>query len=524
MFEVRRLLQDQQGALDRIGKHTSKLRDKYPASTVPESILGGSRTAESVFGRPESTNAGAEFAFDDIIINSKAYRRTMALAQAQIRGKAEINFGNMPDHSSDQQAQLPTDIETQSAQHAPSSSATIKRDAPLRKSITDSSSQSSASDLSSRSTLRLWKAPKYWRTFISRSTLLHESTGNWDMQSSGWASTFELKSLDVVGKPKELIMFQNIYWEILETERHFIHGLDVLQRLYVDQLLDTWPQIVHDDPRAFTERTFGGLRHVRDLHEQQLLIPLLESWESGGAWTEFNSDVFLGLLNQIEGSLLTFVQSFPDRHSSIVREAAASPKFRQYLEMMAKHRWSNRLQWDSYLKAPITRWQRYCLLLDTLAKYAISGELQSKIENVSSQYKKLVFRCGNAVSQAQKRRDLEDLLQRLKLRRVEELSQEVLLGHEPALIRHSVWPCKIDTAWSYHHVLHLQTSIVIARLPGERERAVSERVRGTTGRSQDPHVYYWVRAVFHTGHTEARAHRNLTDLSLQPRRPRLCML
>ncbi|KAK4889790.1 hypothetical protein LTR27_011407 [Elasticomyces elasticus] len=83
MSEVRRLLWTQQAHLKRISDQTAGLRKQYPHSTVPGSVFDTQRSAGSIFGGADSVLGAEDFAFDDDIINSKAYRRAMALAQAQ---------------------------------------------------------------------------------------------------------------------------------------------------------------------------------------------------------------------------------------------------------------------------------------------------------------------------------------------------------------------------------------------------------------------------------------------------------
>ena len=64
------------------------LRKSNPSAKVPDSVLGVRRSAETLFGDAASTVAATEFEFDDIIINSKAYRRAMHMARVAIAKKS----------------------------------------------------------------------------------------------------------------------------------------------------------------------------------------------------------------------------------------------------------------------------------------------------------------------------------------------------------------------------------------------------------------------------------------------------
>ncbi|KAF2426170.1 hypothetical protein EJ08DRAFT_379081 [Tothia fuscella] len=82
--DIRRLLRENRDTLDVIVANTDGLRNSYPSNHVPDSIFDENRTALSVFGTMNSIVGEEEFSFDDMVINSNAYRRAMTLAQAQI--------------------------------------------------------------------------------------------------------------------------------------------------------------------------------------------------------------------------------------------------------------------------------------------------------------------------------------------------------------------------------------------------------------------------------------------------------
>jgi hypothetical protein len=74
--------------LHRVADDTRSLRAANPRLNVAESIFEGRRAADSIFGdvaETSSTIDGTEFDFDDIIVNSKAYRRALMAAQAKVK-------------------------------------------------------------------------------------------------------------------------------------------------------------------------------------------------------------------------------------------------------------------------------------------------------------------------------------------------------------------------------------------------------------------------------------------------------
>jgi hypothetical protein len=84
MDEIHRQVQKISSFLRQQATRTQSLRMSNPQVHVPESILGIQRSADTIFGDAASTIAATEFGIDDVIVNSKAYRRAMAMAQVVV--------------------------------------------------------------------------------------------------------------------------------------------------------------------------------------------------------------------------------------------------------------------------------------------------------------------------------------------------------------------------------------------------------------------------------------------------------
>ena len=69
---------------------TRSNRSLNPSLKVPESVLGVERELDSLFGDQTSTVSGTEFDFDDLIVNSRAYRRALSTAR---RGRSQHQPG-----------------------------------------------------------------------------------------------------------------------------------------------------------------------------------------------------------------------------------------------------------------------------------------------------------------------------------------------------------------------------------------------------------------------------------------------
>jgi hypothetical protein len=98
--EVYQQVERQGDLLERQATRTDSLRKLNPTANIPGSVLGVRRSAETLFGDAASTVAAKEFAFDDDIVNSKAYRRAMAMARLAISQNNSIQevVGDEFDH------------------------------------------------------------------------------------------------------------------------------------------------------------------------------------------------------------------------------------------------------------------------------------------------------------------------------------------------------------------------------------------------------------------------------------------
>ncbi|KAK3640831.1 Rho guanine nucleotide exchange factor [Elasticomyces elasticus] len=417
---MRRLLQSQQAQLDQINHNTASLRKQYPQSSVPDSIFDNRRSANSIYGAADSVLGAEDFAFDDDIVNSKAYRRAMALAQAQFdkldiadadkdhlaRAKDDASTAERPQSGST--TSLTEQVEDNRPTVVPGAQpiATLAWSAPINSRLSNNDgSHGTCSALfclsifwarrssQERPFVNALPEPKILRastlglTVIrkgcARRTSFADATfrlnryrtftstipldGDLPRLDYDWASAFELKKADMEGRSKQEVEHQNVLFEILESEHQFINNLGVLSRLYVDPLLNAWPKIL-DKPSKFADQAFAHLNAIREAHEHLLYLPMLACWERQGAWAKFTPEPFAALADSAEATYIAFSQNFNLAQATIEEELAENPQFRQFIETRRQHPWSQKLGWDSYLKFPLTRLQRYRLLLAVLGR------------------------------------------------------------------------------------------------------------------------------------------------------------
>ena len=84
--DIRLLLQKNNLVLEQVAQRTMSLRKSFPRVKAPPSIFDGSIGDEkSIYSFAESTATSTDFAFDDVVVNSHAYRRALAASRSNMQ-------------------------------------------------------------------------------------------------------------------------------------------------------------------------------------------------------------------------------------------------------------------------------------------------------------------------------------------------------------------------------------------------------------------------------------------------------
>ena len=233
-----------------------------------------------------------------------------------------------------------------------------------------------------------------------------------------WMNFYKLSKEDVEKFPKKEVLRQNVLHEIVQSEDYFMGELSVLTDLYRSGLAKS-PQSVITPKKldSFLNDVFGKVDAVKQANEEYLLAQLKYRQQEKGPWVPGFSDIFREWIRKAKQPYIEYAANFPNATLLMRREAERNVLFRQFLEQVQQNSASNRLGWDTYLKAPITRLQRYGLLLstvygNTIHETAEKSNLQVAIEEI----KAVNMECDAKVGEMTKRVDLADLQNKLKLR------------------------------------------------------------------------------------------------------------
>ena len=237
-------------------------------------------------------------------------------------------------------------------------------------------------------------------------------------QSADWATFFKLKKEDLEGVHKKEIERQNILHEIVQGEDNYMERLDVLRRLYRDRLEAAQPPVIPPKKLAkFISDVFSKVDAVRKANEDHLLPQIKYRQQEQGPWIVGFSDIFREWIRKAKHAYIEYAAAFPNASFLVRQEADRNILFRTFLDEARTNKLSNKLSWDTYLKGPIDRLQRYGLLIDTVIKNStVDNEEKRNLQIAKDEIKAVTLECDSRVAEMSRKVSLTDLQAKLILR------------------------------------------------------------------------------------------------------------
>ncbi|KAG8525773.1 uncharacterized protein KY384_000533 [Bacidia gigantensis] len=233
-----------------------------------------------------------------------------------------------------------------------------------------------------------------------------------------WFTFYKLQKEDLERADKKDVERQNNLHEIVTTEDNFIDQLNVLRVLYRDELVRWQPPIIAPQRKdKFMKDVFSNVDTIKQVNEDHLLAQLKYRQQEEGPWITGFSDVFREWIRKAKTAYVDYAANYPSAVYLMKQEQTRNLLFNQFLQQMQDNERSKRLGWDTYLKAPITRLQRYGLLLSTVHKHMIKeSEEKRNLAIAIEEIKIVTFECDTKVEEMSKIVDLAILQTKLKLR------------------------------------------------------------------------------------------------------------
>ncbi|KAI0910133.1 CNH domain-containing protein [Ustulina deusta] len=233
-----------------------------------------------------------------------------------------------------------------------------------------------------------------------------------------WASFYKLTKESIGDKSKHEVKRQNILHECITTEESYMDQLEVLRHLYRDRLVATQPRIIAESRMdKFVNAVFGKADAVQRVNKDHLLAQMKYRQREQGPWLTGLSDIFREWVRKARTAYIEYAASFTYASFLIRRESDRNVMFRQFLETVRNDPRSKRLNYDTYIKSPITRLQRYPLLLDSVLKEMLQdSEEKTNMIKAIEEIKAVAHECDAKVAEMEKKVAMIELDQMLVLR------------------------------------------------------------------------------------------------------------
>ncbi|KAI0476523.1 CNH domain-containing protein [Xylariaceae sp. FL0804] len=219
-------------------------------------------------------------------------------------------------------------------------------------------------------------------------------------------------------KEKKDLERQYALHEVVTSEELYMDQLEIVRVLYRDQLANSQPRIVAESRIGkFVSAVFGNAEAVQQVNKDHLLAQLKYRQKEQGPWVVGFSDIFREWVRKARIAYVDYASAFPYAQHLVKREAERNFLFKQFLDQNRNHPRAKRLDWTTYLKAPLTRLPRYPLLLDAvLHKMPHDSEEKTNLIKAIEEIKSIAKECDARVAEEQKKVTMIELDQMLVLR------------------------------------------------------------------------------------------------------------
>ncbi|KAI8170589.1 Rho1 guanine nucleotide exchange factor 3 [Colletotrichum sp. SAR 10_65] len=239
-----------------------------------------------------------------------------------------------------------------------------------------------------------------------------------EVKAIDWNVHYKVQEADMAEKPKKEVERQHVLHEIVNSEELFVNQLEVLRVLYRDHLRNSQPPIIPPNKiDKFLQVVFGKADAVQIVNKDNLLAQLKYRQQEQGPWITGFSDLFREWIRKARDVYIDYASQFPYAEYMVRKESDRNLLFRNFLDQVQKHKRSERLGWQHFLKTPITRLQRYSLLLETVEKKSIrDDEEKANLARAIAEIRNVTMECDTKVAEMQKKVEMMELNSMLVLR------------------------------------------------------------------------------------------------------------
>jgi hypothetical protein len=233
-----------------------------------------------------------------------------------------------------------------------------------------------------------------------------------------WAQYYKLTQEDLAKLPKKEIERQNILHEVVQKEEGYVHQLGILLTLYRDRLGVAEPPVIPPNRLSgFMRDVFGKAEAVKRANEEHLLPQLKYRQKEQGPRIVGFSSILREWIRKAKTAYLEYAAAYPSAIYKLRREMERNMLFRGFLEDCQRNPLARRLDYQHFLKLPISRLQQLILLLQTAyGKSMVDNEEKRNLEVAIEEIKAVTHECDSRVGEGERKVELVMLQNKLKLR------------------------------------------------------------------------------------------------------------
>jgi hypothetical protein len=294
-------------------------------------------------------------------------------------------------------------------------------------------------------------------------------------KSEDWVTFFKVTKEQIDAVDKKEVQRQFNLHEVVMSEDAYMDRLNVLRILYRDELQSWQPPIIAPTKLGrFMTQVFGKVEAVKDANENYLLKELKYRQQEEGPWVTGFSDIFREWIRKARQVYIEYAAGYSQAQYMMRREAERNLLFRQFLDQAQQNKLSGRLDWNTYLFAPLKRLQQYTLLLREVHRHTyVENEEKANLAIAIEEIDNVTHECDAKVDEMGKKVAMQELNNKLYLRPGME-RVELNLDH---LGRQLIFQGDLQRAganrftWLETHAILFDHYFVMAKLVTQRDSA-----------------------------------------------------
>ncbi|KAF2085753.1 hypothetical protein K490DRAFT_45933 [Saccharata proteae CBS 121410] len=334
LMDIKKLLQDGNAVISQVANRSRDLRASHPSVRVPESIY------ESTMAGEGSMIDDAEFAFDDAVVNSQAYRRAFKAARRAKAKSPEVSAEVLLDSVQTEDGKddsIPGKEPIPSSDSVPPSIEAEEERPPLpprRKTPSSTPNRYRATSSNGR-----------------RSSSV--ASGSQDVRKTTLATVDDMQ-------------VRKVWDEILQSEILYVTSLRKLQSSFRDPISTQWPAL------AKHLEVLKLLDEMIRLNDDHLLTPLTDQLAKPLACA--NPMIFQIWYKEAGPTYRKYYERYPHAAAAIRTTIDVDSKFRKFVQLSDASA-GRVLGLRDLLVAPMRQIEAYCDLLRKAASMSFSSQL-----------------------------------------------------------------------------------------------------------------------------------------------------